>query len=259
MKLVRQISLLIALCVGTLTSFAQFDTEDYDSSEYKILYNRLRSFGVIAHSHGLGIQYRTGKRITYFKSRVLEFSFVSMRSYKQVRVHNPIDPNARRYIYGKENEVFFLRGGFSWKRLLNRKPYWGGVELRLLYGGGITVGIAKPYYLYTAYLHEGPGNIWYREIRTEQFSLDNQTWDYIYGRAPFTKGFGEIALHPGLYGKIGLNFEFGKKHEKIQALEAGAQLDVLPTGISVMYNNPQQIFFPSVYLSFSFGKRFNKY
>ena len=200
MKLVRQISLLLVLTLGISTSYGQFDTEGYDTSEYQILYNRLRSFGIIAHSLGMGVQYRVGKRITYFKSRVLEISFVTMRSFKQVKVQNLIDPNARRYIYGKLNEAFFLRGGFSWKRLLNRKPYWGGVELRFIYGGGISIGIAKPYYLYTAYLHEGPGNVWYREIRTEQFSLDNQQWDYIYGRAPFTKGFGEIQLHPGLYG-----------------------------------------------------------
>lgn len=259
MKLVFKISLVLALCLGSISTQAQFDTEFSDTSEYQVLYNRLRTFGIVAHSLGLGVQYRTGKRITYFKSRILEFSFVTVRSHKQVRVQNLIDPNARRYIYGKLNEAFFLRGGFSWKKLLNRKPYWGGVELRLIYGGGITVGIAKPYYLYTAYLHEGPGNVWYREIKTERFSLDNQQWDYIYGRAPFTKGFGEITLHPGLYGKLGLNFEFGKKHERIQAFEIGAALDVLPTGLSIMANNPEQIFFPTVYLSFTFGKRFNKY
>jgi len=236
--------------------FGQFDTEGIDTLENQILYNRQWTFGIIAHSLGLGIQYRTGKRITYFKTRMWEFEFVSMRSYKQIKIINPYVVNSRRYVYGKLNEAFFLRGGMAWKKLLNRKPYWGGVELRLTYAGGVSLGLAKPYYLYVIYLHNDGYSY---EIKTERFDPAQQSWDDIYGRAPFTKGMGEITLHPGLYGKMGLNFEFGKRNTKITALEVGVILDVLPMGMTIMSSAENQIFFPTGYLTFSFGKRYNKY
>ena len=97
------------------------------------------------------------------------------------------------------------------------------------------------------------------EIKTERFDPSSQSWDDIYGRAPFTVGLTEITLHPGIYLKTGLNFEFGTQSTKIKALEVGGAIDIAPTGLSIMSNNTNQIFFPTFYLTFSFGKRFNKY
>ena len=259
MKRIVQIFVVFMLMMSSNEVFGQFDTEGIDTLENQILYNRQWTFGVVAHSLGLGIQYRTGKRITYFKTRMWEFEFVSMRSYKQVKIINPYFANSRRYIYGKLNEAFFLRGGMVWKKLLNRKPYWGGVELRLTYAGGVSLGFAKPYYLYVLYFYESPNGGYSYEIRTERFDPSQQAWDDIYGRAPFTKGMGETTIHPGVYGKIGLNFEFGKRNTKITALEVGAVLDVLPFGMTIMSSSENQMFFPTAYLTFTFGKRFNRY
>lgn len=259
MKRIGQISLILILAISSFNAYSQFDTEEIDTLENLILYNKQRTFGIVAHNLGLGINFRFGKRITYFKTRMWEIELVTMRSYKQVKIINPYFANSRRYIYGKLNAAFFLRGGMVWKKLLNRKPYWGGVELRFMYGGGLSLGLAKPYYLYVLYFYESPGGGYTYEIKTETFDPSSQSWDDIYGRAPFTKGLNEIGLHPGLYGKAGLNFEFGKRNTKITALEVGVVLDVLPSGLSIMATNTNQIFFPTIYLSFSFGKRFNKY
>ena len=100
-----------------------------------------------------------------------------------------------------------------WKKLLNRKPYWGGVELRFIYGGGVTVGIAKPYYYYIIY--PNPDGITGR-LQLERFDPNSQSVDYIYGRGPFSKGLSEITLHPGIYLKTGLNFEFWVRSTKIK-------------------------------------------
>lgn len=259
MKRIWQIYLVLLLVLCSTGAYSQFDTEEVDTLENLILYNKQRTFGIVATSLGLGVNYRFGKRISYFKTRMWEIELVTMRSYKQVKIINPYFANSRRYIYGKLNEAFFLRAGMVWKKLLNRKPYWGGVELRFMYGGGFSLGLAKPYYLYVLYFYESPGGGYTYEIKTEKFNPDSQSWDDIYGRAPFTKGFNEISLHPGVYGKAGLNFEFGKRNTKITALEVGAIVDVTPGGLSIMANNTNQIFFPTLYLSISFGKRYNKY
>lgn len=259
MKNTGKIFILFILLLSGLSVSAQFDTEEYDSLENMILYNRENTFGVVLHNLGMGFQFRTGKRINYFKTRMIEIEMVSMRSFNQVKVINPYFIDSRRYVYGKLNDAFFLRGGITYKKLLNRKPYWGGVELRLNYGGGLSIGFAKPYYLYVLYFYETPGGGFNYTIKTERFDPSQQSWDDIYGRAPFSKGFNEITVHPGLYFKAGLNFEYGTRSTRIKALEVGGCIDILPTGLSIMANNTDQIFFPTLYLNFSFGKRFNKY
>lgn len=238
---------------------AQFDTESFDTLENQILYNKTKTYGLLFNNLGIGVQYRTGKRISIFKTRMLEFDFVYYRSFKQVKLLKPYQ-NAKRYVLGKQNDAFFLRGGMAWKNLLNRKPYWGGVEIRLTYAAGFSLGIAKPYYLYVIYEAPNSGGQSY-EIRPQVYDSDPNKRDWLdeFGRAPFSKGLNEISLHPGAYLKFGLNFEFGNESTKIKAVEVGATIDVLPLGMTVMAYSENQIFFPQFYISVSWGKRFNKY
>ena len=246
--------------VGT-PAISQFDTEpEVDTLENMILYNKQKTYGVVLHSLGLGLNYRTGKRLSIFKTRMLEFEFVYMKSYKQVKMINPYVINSKRYIYGKSNDAFFIRGGFIWKKLLNRKPTdegARGVEVRLTYGGGLSIGIAKPYYLYIIKDINGNGETF--SIVPERYDPDKHSNTDIYGRAPFSKGFNEITVHPGLHLKGGLNIEFGTKNTKIKSVEVGAAIDILPMGMTIMYSEADQMIFPTVYLNILFGKRFNKY
>ncbi|MDP2722265.1 MAG: hypothetical protein Q8O72_05880 [Bacteroidales bacterium] len=253
----RKIPLIILLMFSGLFVFGQFDTEQVDTLENKILYNKQVTYGVTFHNLGFGANFRKGKRITYFKTRMFEVEFVSMRSYKQIKLVNSFAANSRRYVYGKENDAFFLRAGLIWKKLLNQKPYWGGVEVRFIYGGGLSIGIAKPYYLYI--LEPVAGNTDDYIIVTERFDPDKHSASYIYGKAPFSNGLGEITLHPGLYLKTGLNFEYGTRSTVIKSLEVGVCADILPTGLSIMADKRNQIAFPGIYLNFSLGKRYNNY
>jgi hypothetical protein len=96
-------------------------------------------------------------------------------------------------------------------------------------------------------------------IQEEKYNPDNPYHgeEFIYGRAPFINGFGEIKLYPGAYIKTGLNFEFGSLNSKIRALEAGASLELFPIAIPIMAFNPEQNLIFTFYLNFSLGKRYN--
>ena len=259
MKSVNNILLFLALVLYGSNAFAQFDTENLDTSEFKILYNRSKTYGIITHNLGLGVQYRSGKRLSIFKTRMWEINFTTYRDLKQYKLQKPYQ-NARKYVFGKKNEGFFLRGGVVWKKLLNRKPYWGGVEVRFVYGGGLSLGITKPYYIYVVYEVTGEPNPSY-EILPRIYEIDSQKRDWLdeYGRAPFSNGMSEIAIHPGAYAKFGLNFEFGKVDTKMVVMEVGTAIDVLPSGMTIMAGSEDQIVFPQFYISISWGKRFNKY
>ncbi|MCK4569931.1 MAG: hypothetical protein KAT76_06550 [Bacteroidales bacterium] len=226
----------------------------YDSISDRVLLRREFAGGVILHSRGWGFQFRKGKNLSYFKSLQWEINVVSLKSPKQIRTLNPYFNNAKSYVYGKLNHVYILRAGIGIKRLLNRKPYWGGIELRFIYFGGFSLAIAKPVYLYV--LNFTPENEEYT-INIEKYNPKIHGLDNIYGRAPFTHGIGNTSLHPGLYVKLGLNFEFGNYNSSIKAVEAGATLDYYPIPVSIMALNPEQSFFLTFYIGFSFGKRYD--
>lgn len=261
MKVFKKILLISLLSLTTVSGFAQFSTEEqFDSIENLILYNKIQTFGIVIHNLGMGFNFRKGKRLSIFKTRLWEVEGVYVSSYKQKKMQNPYFANSRRYIYGKLNDLFFLRGGIAWKKLLNDKPEWmNGVEVRFHYGFGATLGITKPYYLYVIYFFETTPGYYDYEIKTERFDPSKLSWDDIYGRAPFTKGIDEISLHPGAYVKASLNFEFGNRDTKVKALEVGAIIDFTPTGPQIMSEQVNKYVYPTLYISYQFGKRFNEY
>lgn len=230
------------------------DEPIYDSVVDRVLLRNEFAGGIILHSRGWGFHFRKGRNKTYFKSVLWEVDAVSLKSPKQIKTINPYFNNSKSYVYGKQNHVYVLRGGLGFKQLLNRKPYWGGIELRLIYFGGFSLGFAKPVYLYILnYSVESDDYT----IDIEKYDPEKHGLDNIYGRAPFINGIENTSLHPGIYGKIGLNFEFGEYNSSIKAVEVGAVIDYFPIAIEIMALNPSQAVFLTFYLEFSFGKRYN--
>jgi hypothetical protein len=214
-----------------------------------------RSFGGILHSQGWGLKFSRGYNKTAFNRRMLVIEMVEMQSPKQIRIINPYFTNAKSYIYGKQNAVFIFRGTYGNHKQLNRKPYWGGVELRFFYMGGVSVGLAKPVYLYILNI-TAPGD--YNLTTTlERYDPDRHSVDDIFGRASFTKGFNEISVHPGIHAKVGLDFDYASYRTKLKSLEVGAMIDIFPRPIQIMAYNDPDYYFLTFYPSFSFGKRYN--
>lgn len=224
-----------------------------DTSKNVLLFKEA-SGGIILHTQGWGLKFSKGYNKTAFKKRMLTFELVGMQSQKQIRTINPYFTNAKSYIYGKLNSVFILRASYGMHRLLNRKPYWGGVELRFLYMGGVSVGFAKPVWLYIL----KPSPIFYEyTISEERYDPYEHFVDNIFGRASFTKGFNQLSVYPGINARIGLEFDYGVYRTKVKSLEVGAILDVFPIPIEIMAFNDPNYFFLTLYLNFNFGKRYN--
>ncbi len=258
-KWIVQAAVFTLLCFTTAASaYAQRELRA-DTAELQIIYSHERMGTAIAHNLGIGAGYRWGKNISAFNTRVISTELVSFKSHKQIKTINPYFSNAKRYVYGKMNDVFVVRGGWGYKQLLNRKPLWGGVEVRWLYEGGASLAVEKPYYLFVIKFLPGIGNNLSYVIETQRFDSDYHSWDDIFGKAPFTRGLTELALRPGLYGKTGFNFEFGEVRTRMQAAEIGFILEAFPTGVVIMADDTQNRLLWSFYISISLGSRFNKF
>ncbi|HNS17253.1 MAG TPA: hypothetical protein PKH94_04935 [Bacteroidales bacterium] len=254
------IVVLIAICSAQLAAQQDIfrdDGEGFLEFSDSVLLTKETSGGIILHSQGFGIEFQKGKNVNYVKKRLLDFSLVDVRSPKEIRVINPYFTNAKSYAYGKLNSVFILRGGYGFQRLIATKPYWGGVELRYFYIGGASIGMAKPVYLNIINLVSISSYYYEYRLTTEKYDPDEHFTDNIYGRASFMKGFNEMKFYPGLYVKAGFSFDFGTYNTTIKNLELGAMIDVFPNPIPVMAYNGKEYYFLTLFLSVSFGKRYN--
>jgi hypothetical protein len=263
------LSFILVLSSLGIKAFAQLN-EDPDTLGDNILFRKELYGAAIFHSAGWGLGFRIGQNKTYYNKKMFEFDLVEMKSPKEYKSSNSSFTNSRRYVYGKLNNLYFLRAGYGAQKLLNRKPYWGGIEVRFFYYGGLTLGFTKPVYLFIANYTLIDKQLYY-DITTEKYNpeihfpwrvsipiTDSTSRDIdIYGKAPVYKGLSEITPYPGAYARIGFNFEYGSSNQSIKAIEVGAIIDAFPKAIPVMaYNDPYH-FFMNVYISFTFGKRYN--
>lgn len=265
MRFILIVSFIFLTGILPLSLKAQ-DIAEADTVDMGYLLRREKSMNIMVHTLGYGVGLRYGTNKTYYKNRMLEFDLFEMRAPNQTRRYNDNFPNARGYIYGKLNSLYIVRAGIGRQHLLNRKPYWGGVEVRGFYYGGVDIGLAKPSYLYIAYY-----TVFDNQISVDRTTLEkydpNLHFPYIganptclcdiYGRGSLLSGFNKIKFYPGLYAKAGFNFEFSAQNDRIKSLEAGIALDVFPKPVPVMAFNDAELFFITGYLSFHFGNRYN--
>ena len=241
---------LLFLIPGSLIAQEESET---DTTPDNVLFEKQWTLGLLVHSNGWGAKYRSGKNITFLRQRMWEVEYTTYKSPKEIRVINPMYADSRSYIYGKLNSVSFIRGGIGFQHILNRKPYWGGIQLSFLYYGGLSVGITKPTYLYIIYVQ----SLYDYEIREEKYNPEIHFVENIYGRGSFLAGITQLGFYPGVYLKSGLEFEFGTKNKRINSLEAGATFDFSPIAMPIMAYNPKQMYFITLYVGFSLGKRHN--
>jgi hypothetical protein len=246
---------IIFLLAGYSVTAQEDFLSEQDTLPDNVLLERQWSLGAFVHTNGWGLQFRIGKNITARRQWMWEVQYSTYKSVKEIRVINPYFADAKSYIYGKLNYVSFLRGGTGEQFILTRKPYWGGVQVSALIFGGVSLGVTKPVYLYIIKTNPINSNV---EIVEEKYNPAIHTIDNIYGRASFLSGITNLGFYPGVYVKTGLEFEIGNLNKKPKALETGAQLDFSPIGIPIMALNPPQRVFLTLYVSFSFGKRYNK-
>ncbi len=242
----RVIFLLTFFLIIVTEVFSQGEIDD----QQRLFYRNESTWGGNLSSTGYGASYRYARRINFFNQRLYEVGFNVVRHPKEIRISNPYYPGNRSFIFGKENFFFNLRGGIGFQRTKFKKLDKGGVAIRFLYSGGLSLGFYKPVY-YEVYKQSSNSTY---IIVTEKFNPTLHAPQDIVSRASFFKGFNELKLSPGLFARGGINFEFGKADPIISSLEVGATLDAYIKKIPIMASDDNRQIFPAIYISFRFGK-----
>ena len=261
----KKLSLLSFFIVLFIFSFAQDKTRDQkkqernarinqmmkEEEEGALVYNKQSAFGGKLNTDGYGIFYEHGKYKTVTTTNLWWIELGERKDPKEKRsvlgdgagfqIGNP-------FIYGKINNLYYLKLGFGQQRLIGGKDVKNGVAVSAIYGGGISAGLVKPYYVDGL---DSSGKL--QEVKYSP-ETENIFLSAISG-VSFTKGFNEITFVPGIHARAALRFDYGHFNELLSAIETGVNASYYSKNINMMYHEPGKKFFFDAYVAIVLGKR----
>lgn len=195
----------------------------------------------------------------FYNMRFAEIEFSEVKHPKEVKHTNTtagaFSDRPTPYIYGKINNFYSFKLGYGFRRMIAGKPEPGTVSIHWIYMGGISLGLAKPYYI-DAYVPLDNGGYTRQTIKYDSENKDAFLNDQLgIGRAPFTKGLNEIKIIPGIHAKTGLHFDFAGQRKTVIAVDAGVSADYYTQKIELMANQDAYPYVFNIYAGIQFGKR----
>lgn len=206
--------------------------------------------GIKLNTDGYGLFVEKGLAKSVNRALLFQFDIAERKHPKENKQFN-VQNNAGPYLYGKINFFYPIKLGVQQQFLLGNKGNKNGLSLTANVGGGLTLGLLRPYLL----AYDSMGIQIYRGLgKTTQDSVRFLTQPPTSG-PNFGTGFNQSTLVPGAYTKASVRFDYGKYNEVVSAIEVGVTAEVYSKKIPQMVFSKNKNFFFSAYVSFLFGKR----
>jgi len=219
--------------------------------EGALIYSKQTSFGLQLRTNGYGGFVELGCLKTRRKSNLYTLELTEIKDAKEEKSSNGF-LSFNPYIYAKQNNFYQAKLGFGQQYLLGQKGNKNGVAVLIIYHGGLSLGLLRPYYL------EVEDNGKTRKIKYSQqdsslFLSTNP--DIVKGSAGLGKGWNELKLKPGAYAKGAIRFDYGRYNEIVSGIEIGISVDAYSQKIPIMvFGDPRQFFFQG-HIAIVFGRR----
>ena len=261
----QHILALMVASAGITSMFGQkvFQPKPVEYNLKGVVFSEETVFEVRAHTQGFAIGFKKGKLKSYYRTTYFGLEFGYIKDGRERRRNKNLSISGEGlsspFIYGKRNQLFNFRFSMGEKRYLSEKTRRRGLAVGVIYEGGASLALLKPYYV--------------RVIRTEadrvtqrlediKYSEDNHddflNDEIIYGGTNFFKGFTELSPRVGLHGKLGMHWALGAFDKQVKAAEAGLMVDIYPGNIPLLVERNEisnSFYFAKLYISFQFGKR----
>lgn len=223
--------------------------------EGALIYQKQGAFGFKFNTDGWGMFYEHGKYKTITKTSLWWLELGERKHPKEEKVPTLSASQGfliiSSYIYGKRNNFYYLKAGIGQQTLIGGKGNKNGVAVSAIYGGGISAGLLKPYYIEIQNSSNGKRE----EIKyanNDSVFLDPTV---ILGKGGLTKGFGEIQFVPGVHARAAIRFDYGRYNEVLSALEVGLNAEYYTKTMPILLQNKEHKFFFNAYISLVFGRR----
>ncbi len=220
-----------------------------------IAYRKHNVFGIKLTNDGYGFFYEHGRAQSIKKALLFQLDFSERRDPKEKKQANPFAP-ASPFVFGKINYFYPLKLGVQQQILFGNKSNKNGVAVTGNFGGGLSLGLLRPYYLE---INDSTGttrrSIKYDSPDSAIFANPEALTALQISATGFTKGWNEIKVKPGAYAKAALRFDYGSYNEVVSALEVGVTGEYYFSKIPQLVFTKQKNFFVNVYIALVFGKR----
>lgn len=218
--------------------------------EGEIIFNKQNVFSIKLATDGYGLGYEFGKFKANRKSILFNFELSEKKHPKEKR-EGFFDPGQLRVNYlafGKMNTFYQARLGAAMQQVIGGKGNKNGVSVSAIYGGGLALGLVKPYIIDAQINDQG-------EIKHSRYPeiLDSQ---YVEVKAKgISGGWSELKVRPGIYLKTAMRFDYGRLNETVTAIEVGLSAEYYSQKIpQMLYSDPKQFFF-NAYVAVLLGRR----
>lgn len=224
------------------------------AEEGTLVYTKHSVFGLQARSNGYGLFYELGTAKSPLKNNLYRFDLTEIKHEKENKFQNLSNPFlfiSNPYIYGKANNFYQASFSIGQQRLFGQKGNKNGVAVSLLYHGGISMGLLKPYYVEV----EDPNGPNTKFIKYTPHDSILFLGPAIMGAGGFWRGWNELKIRPGGFVKSSLRFDYGRFNEVVSALEIGCSAAYFSGKVPIMALQKNRSLFLQTHIALVFGRR----
>lgn len=215
--------------------------------EGELVYHRHSIFGFKANTDGYGLSYEMGRfksnRVTNIYQ--LEINEKKHRQERKLSNFNGYEFNA--VILHKLNNFYQVKFGAGQQRIIGGKANKNGVAVAVVYAGGVSLGLLKPYLVD---VEDNTG----KRFRSSYPTITDSSYLPI-GAAGFFTGWKDVTFKPGAHVKAAMRFDYGRFNETVTGIEVGINAEFYAGKIPQMNIAEQKQFFFNGYITILLGKR----
>jgi hypothetical protein len=218
-------------------------------------FKKYNLFSIQAASDGYGIFFEKGKYKSARKSMWYRFELNERKHPSEKKTANSINlfsGQVNSSVYGKSNNFYQFKLGTGFTQLIGGKANKNGVSVSAIYGGGISLGLLKPYYVNV------PDSVSRSIVKVsfDSFYVNPGRYgDFPVGAAGFGYGWKDLKIRPGLHAKAAMRFDYGRFNEMITAIEAGVNIEYYFKEVRQMVERKPRTAFFNAYIAIGFGRR----
>ncbi len=264
----RKILFIGLALLATLPSFAQKTKKERkderrqrinelikQEEEGVIAYHKHTAFGLKLTTDGYGGFFEVGRASSIKKALLFQLDISERKHRKEDKQTNLAIPTSP-FVYGKINYFYPVKLGVQQQILLGNKINRNGVSVTGNIGGGLSLGLLRPYYLEVNDIqNQRRKYIRYESADSSTFISPGELQSLNVSGSGLGKGWGDMSIVPGAYGKIGLRFDYGKFNEMLNAVEVGVSAEIYSKKVPQVVSSEYKQLFVSAYVAVMFGRR----
>lgn len=229
----------------------------HQEEEGIISHHKHMVFGFKLTNDGYGGFVEIGRMQSVNKSLLFQLDISERKNAKEEKLENQNNPSAP-LVFGKMNFFYPVKLGVQQQILLGNKGNKNGVCVTGNFGGGVSLGLLRPYL--NEIFDQNSGKYGFAtfnangELQLEtDFPPTQQV--FIVGGPDVSSGWSKLKVVPGIYAKPSVRFDYGRYNEMVSAIEIGGFAEYYFKKIPQMILIKQNNFFLGAYVSILFGRR----